>query len=166
MKILFDQLGLFPGCLTHLGLSLKRAPFRESHCELASLYRFPNLRTPKLQQALKPLLILFILCDILKSFLQNKPFYNIREARRAFFACLSAFFPLLVQEVVDTLLDNGIRRQPMRDDHNKVYKSFSDVIEGKKGRFHETLLGKRVDYSGHSVIVVGPFAHSPLFNSQ
>nr|YP_010581311.1 RNA polymerase beta' subunit [Roridula gorgonias]UZT27632.1 RNA polymerase beta' subunit [Roridula gorgonias] len=62
----------------------------------------------------------------------------------------------LVQEAVDTLLDNGIRGQPMRDSHNKVYKSFSDVIEGKEGRFRETLLGKRVDYSGRSVIVVGP----------
>uniref|UniRef100_UPI0030FF1B7A RNA polymerase beta' subunit n=1 Tax=Primula chapaensis TaxID=690490 RepID=UPI0030FF1B7A len=62
----------------------------------------------------------------------------------------------LVQEAVDTLLNNGIRGQPMRDGHNKVYKSFSDVIEGKEGRFRETLLGKRVDYSGRSVIVVGP----------
>nr|WAJ48873.1 RNA polymerase beta' subunit [Boronia imlayensis] len=62
----------------------------------------------------------------------------------------------LVQEAVDTLLDNGIRGQPIRDGHNKVYKSFSDVIEGKEGRFRETLLGKRVDYSGRSVIVVGP----------
>nr|YP_009366419.1 RNA polymerase beta' subunit [Piper auritum]ARJ62105.1 RNA polymerase beta' subunit [Piper auritum] len=62
----------------------------------------------------------------------------------------------LVQEAVDTLLDNGIRGQPMRDGYNKVYKSFSDVIEGKEGRFRETLLGKRVDYSGRSVIVVGP----------
>nr|WRY72239.1 RNA polymerase beta' subunit [Sclerocactus unguispinus] len=62
----------------------------------------------------------------------------------------------LLQEAVDTLLDNGIRGQPMRDDHNKVYKSISDVIEGKEGRFRETLLGKRVDYSGRSVIVVGP----------
>nr|QKG63280.1 RNA polymerase beta' subunit [Streptocarpus ionanthus subsp. rupicola] len=62
----------------------------------------------------------------------------------------------LVQEAVDTLLDNGIRGLPMRDGHNKVYKSFSDVIEGKEGRFRETLLGKRVDYSGRSVIVVGP----------
>ncbi|KAI3850144.1 hypothetical protein MKX03_011942 [Papaver bracteatum] len=44
----------------------------------------------------------------------------------------------------------------MRDGHNKVYKSFSDVIEGKEGRFRETLLGKRVDYSGRSIIVVGP----------
>ncbi|KAI3905498.1 hypothetical protein MKW92_019518, partial [Papaver armeniacum] len=42
----------------------------------------------------------------------------------------------------------------MRDGHNKVYKSFSDVIEGKEGRFRETLLGKRVDYSGRSVIVL------------
>ncbi|KAG4141237.1 hypothetical protein ERO13_D06G063650v2 [Gossypium hirsutum] len=62
----------------------------------------------------------------------------------------------LVQKAVDTLLDNGIRGQPMRDGHNKVYKSFSDVIEGKEGRFRETLLGKRVDYSGRSTIVVGP----------
>ncbi|XLS97523.1 hypothetical protein HN51_040258 [Arachis hypogaea] len=62
----------------------------------------------------------------------------------------------LVQEVVDTLLDNGIHGQPMRDGHNKVYKSFSDIIEGKEGRFRKTLLGKRVDYSGRSVIVVGP----------
>nr|YP_009339871.1 RNA polymerase beta' subunit [Lobelia jasionoides]APQ39354.1 RNA polymerase beta' subunit [Lobelia jasionoides] len=62
----------------------------------------------------------------------------------------------LVQEAVDTLLDNGVRGQPTRDGHNKVYKSFSDVIEGKEGRFRETLLGKRVDYSGRSVIVVGP----------
>nr|UDZ61160.1 RNA polymerase beta subunit [Helanthium tenellum] len=62
----------------------------------------------------------------------------------------------LVQEAVDTLLDNGLRGQPMRDAYNHVYKSFSDIIEGKEGRFRETLLGKRVDYSGRSVIVVGP----------
>nr|UIS24077.1 RNA polymerase beta' subunit [Myosurus minimus] len=62
----------------------------------------------------------------------------------------------LVQEAVDTLLDNGVRGQPIRDGHNKIYKSFSDVISGKEGRFRETLLGKRVDYSGRSVIVVGP----------
>lgn len=62
----------------------------------------------------------------------------------------------LVQEAVDTLLDNGVRGQPTRDGHNKVYKSFSDIIEGKEGRFRATLLGKRVDYSGRSVIVVGP----------
>jgi len=62
----------------------------------------------------------------------------------------------LVQEAVDTLLDNGLHGQPMRDGQNKVYKSFSDLIEGKEGRFRATLLGKRVDYSGRSVIVVGP----------
>ncbi|KAJ8425422.1 hypothetical protein Cgig2_032222 [Carnegiea gigantea] len=61
-----------------------------------------------------------------------------------------------LQEATDTLLDNGIHGQPMRDGHNKVYKSFSDVIEGKEGRFRETVLGKRVNYSGHSVIVIGP----------
>lgn len=63
----------------------------------------------------------------------------------------------LVQEAVDALIDNGIRGQPMKDSHNRPYKSFSDVIEGKEGRFRENLLGKRVDYSGRSVIVVGPF---------
>nr|UDZ61164.1 RNA polymerase beta subunit [Limnocharis flava] len=62
----------------------------------------------------------------------------------------------MVQEAVDTLLDNGIRAQPKRDANNQVYKSFSDIIEGKEGRFRHTLLGKRVDYSGRSVIVVGP----------
>ncbi|CAI8609004.1 unnamed protein product [Vicia faba] len=61
----------------------------------------------------------------------------------------------LVQEAVHTFLDNGIRGQPMRDGNNNVYKLFSDIIEGKEGRFRETLLGKRVDYSGSSVIVVG-----------
>ncbi|XP_060668923.1 DNA-directed RNA polymerase subunit beta'-like [Ziziphus jujuba] len=61
----------------------------------------------------------------------------------------------LVQEAVDTLLYNGIHGQPMRDGHNKAYRSFSDVIGGKEGRFHETLLGKHVDYSGHSVIFIG-----------
>nr|YP_010290307.1 RNA polymerase beta' subunit [Anarthria humilis]ULQ64073.1 RNA polymerase beta' subunit [Anarthria humilis] len=63
----------------------------------------------------------------------------------------------LVQEAVDTLLDNGLHGQSIRDGQNNVYKSFSDVIEGKEGRFRETLLGKRVDYSGRSVIVVGPW---------
>jgi len=62
----------------------------------------------------------------------------------------------LVQEAVDAPIDNGIRGQPMKDSHNRPYKSFSDVIEGKEGRFRENLLGKRVDYSGRSVIIVGP----------
>nr|QKI32535.1 RNA polymerase beta' subunit [Circaeaster agrestis]QKI32705.1 RNA polymerase beta' subunit [Circaeaster agrestis]QKI33725.1 RNA polymerase beta' subunit [Circaeaster agrestis]QKI33895.1 RNA polymerase beta' subunit [Circaeaster agrestis]QKI33980.1 RNA polymerase beta' subunit [Circaeaster agrestis] len=62
----------------------------------------------------------------------------------------------LVQEAVDILLDNGSRAQPLKDSHNQVYKSFSDIISGKEGRFRETMLGKRVDYSGRSVIVVGP----------
>nr|YP_010211683.1 RNA polymerase beta' subunit [Leptochilus decurrens]UBI43134.1 RNA polymerase beta' subunit [Leptochilus decurrens] len=62
----------------------------------------------------------------------------------------------LIQEAVDAPIDNGIRGQPMRDINNRPYKSFSEVIEGKEGRFRENLLGKRVDYSGRSVIVVGP----------
>nr|QGU93514.1 RpoC1 [Torreya californica] len=62
----------------------------------------------------------------------------------------------LVQEAVDALLDNGIGGQPVRDSHDRPYKSLSDFIQGKEGRFRENLLGKRVDYSGRSVIVVGP----------
>nr|YP_009500223.1 RNA polymerase beta' subunit [Taxus fuana]AXC48278.1 RNA polymerase beta' subunit [Taxus fuana] len=62
----------------------------------------------------------------------------------------------LIQEAVDALLDNGIGGQPVRDSHDRPYKSFSDFIQGKEGRFRENLLGKRVDYSGRSVIVVGP----------
>nr|YP_010466171.1 RNA polymerase beta chain [Haplopteris ensiformis]UQV94620.1 RNA polymerase beta chain [Haplopteris ensiformis] len=62
----------------------------------------------------------------------------------------------LVQEAVDALIGSGIRGQPMKDIHNRPYKSFSEIIEGKEGRFRENLLGKRVDYSGRSVIVVGP----------
>ncbi|MCO5602203.1 hypothetical protein L7F22_056331 [Adiantum nelumboides] len=62
----------------------------------------------------------------------------------------------LVQEAVDASIDSGIHGQPMRDIHNRPYKSFSEVIEGKEGQFRENLLGKRVDYSGRSVIVVGP----------
>nr|WIA68144.1 RNA polymerase beta' subunit [Pellia epiphylla]WIA68230.1 RNA polymerase beta' subunit [Pellia epiphylla]WIA68316.1 RNA polymerase beta' subunit [Pellia epiphylla] len=62
-----------------------------------------------------------------------------------------------VQEAIDALIDNGIRGQPMRDSHSRPYKSLSDLIEGKEGRFRENLLGKRVDYSGRSVIVVGPY---------
>ncbi|KAI3816562.1 hypothetical protein L1987_16264 [Smallanthus sonchifolius] len=54
---------------------------------------------------------------------------------------------------VDALLDNGIRGQPIRDDHNRIYKSLSDVIEDKEGRVRETLLGKQVDYSGRSEIL-------------
>ena len=61
----------------------------------------------------------------------------------------------LVHEVAEILLDNEIIGQPMRDDHDKVYKSFSDVVEDKEGRFRKTLLDKRVDYSKRSVIVVG-----------
>lgn len=62
----------------------------------------------------------------------------------------------LVQKAVDTLLDNSIGAQPVKDSKDRPYKSFSDFLQGKEGRFRESLLGKRVDYSGRSVIVVGP----------
>nr|YP_009498802.1 RNA polymerase beta [Isoetes nuttallii]AWK92163.1 RNA polymerase beta [Isoetes nuttallii] len=62
----------------------------------------------------------------------------------------------LVQKAVDALIDNSIGGEPMTDTNDRPLKSFSDVIQGKEGRFRENLLGKRVDYSGRSVIVVGP----------
>nr|BBN66662.1 RNA polymerase beta subunit-1 [Libocedrus plumosa] len=61
-----------------------------------------------------------------------------------------------LQKAVDALLDNSIGAEPVKDSHDRPYKSFSDFIQGKEGRFRENLLGKRVDYSGRSVIVVGP----------
>jgi DNA-directed RNA polymerase subunit beta' len=61
-----------------------------------------------------------------------------------------------LQRAVDALLANGMGASTFRDNNKRVYKSFSALIKGKKGRFRENLLGKRVDYSGRSVIVVGP----------
>ncbi|MEN3044586.1 MAG: DNA-directed RNA polymerase subunit beta' [Candidatus Hydrothermales bacterium] len=62
----------------------------------------------------------------------------------------------LLQEAVDALLDNSRRSRPVMGKQGKPYKSLSDMLRGKKGRFRRNLLGKRVDYSGRSVIVVGP----------
>merc|ERR1711935_300615 len=62
----------------------------------------------------------------------------------------------LLQEAVDTLIDNGKRGKVALSANNRPLKSLSDIIKGKHGRFRQNLLGKRVDYSGRSVIVVGP----------
>ncbi|CUT17333.1 MULTISPECIES: DNA-directed RNA polymerase subunit beta' [Candidatus Ichthyocystis] len=62
----------------------------------------------------------------------------------------------MLQEAVDSLLDNGRRGKAMTGANKRPLKSFADVIKGKSGRFRQNLLGKRVDYSGRSVIVVGP----------
>jgi len=62
----------------------------------------------------------------------------------------------LLQEAVDVLLENGARGKVITGAGNRPLKSFSDIIKGKQGRFRQNLLGKRVDYSGRSVIVVGP----------
>ena len=62
----------------------------------------------------------------------------------------------MLQEAVDALLDNGRRSRPVTGPHNRPLKSLSDMLKGKQGRFRQNLLGKRVDYSGRSVIVVGP----------
>ena len=62
----------------------------------------------------------------------------------------------MLQEAVDALIDNGRRGRTVVGANNRPFKSLSDIIEGKQGRFRQNLLGKRVDYSGRSVIVVGP----------
>jgi DNA-directed RNA polymerase subunit beta' len=62
----------------------------------------------------------------------------------------------MLQEAVDALIDNGKRGRKALGAHNRALKSLSDIIEGKHGRFRQNLLGKRVDYSGRSVIIVGP----------
>ena len=62
----------------------------------------------------------------------------------------------MLQEAVDTLFDNGRRGRPVTGPGNRALKSLSDMLKGKQGRFRQNLLGKRVDYSGRSVIVVGP----------
>ncbi len=65
----------------------------------------------------------------------------------------------MLQEAVDALFDNGRRSRAVKGQGNRPLKSLSDMIKGKKGRFRQNLLGKRVDYSGRSVIVVGPELH-------
>ena len=61
-----------------------------------------------------------------------------------------------LQESVDALLDNGRRGRAITGSNKRPLKSLADMIKGKQGRFRQNLLGKRVDYSGRSVIVVGP----------
>lgn len=63
----------------------------------------------------------------------------------------------MLQESVDALFDNSRRTNPITDNNKRPLKSFSDVLKGKQGRFRQNLLGKRVDYSGRSVITVGPY---------
>ena len=65
----------------------------------------------------------------------------------------------MLQEAVDALIDNGRRGRPVTGPGNRPLKSLSDMLKGKQGRFRQNLLGKRVDYSGRSVIVVGPTLH-------
>ena len=62
----------------------------------------------------------------------------------------------MLQEAVDALIDNGRRGRPVTGPGNRTLKSLSNMLKGKHGRFRQNLLGKRVDYSGRSVIVVGP----------
>ncbi len=62
----------------------------------------------------------------------------------------------MLQEAVDALIDNGRRGRAVTGANNRALKSLSDMLKGKQGRFRQNLLGKRVDYSGRSVICVGP----------
>ena len=83
--------------------------------------------------------------DRLKRFIeQNSPEIIIRNEKR------------MLQEFVDALIDNGRRGKPITGASNRPLKSLSEMLRGKQGRFRQNLLGKRVDYSGRSVIVVGP----------
>ncbi len=75
---------------------------------------------------------------------QNAPEIIVRNEKR------------MLQESVDALIDNGRRGRPIQGPGNRPLKSLSDMLKGKSGRFRQNLLGKRVDYSGRSVIVVGP----------
>ena len=65
----------------------------------------------------------------------------------------------MLQESVDALIDNGRRGQPVRGGNKRPLKSLSEMLRGKQGRFRQNLLGKRVDYSGRSIIVVDPEIH-------
>ena len=67
----------------------------------------------------------------------------------------------MLQEAVDALFDNGRRGRPVTGPGNRPLKSLSDMLKGKQGRFRQNLLGKRVDYSGRSVIVAGPYLQAP-----
>jgi DNA-directed RNA polymerase subunit beta' len=62
----------------------------------------------------------------------------------------------MLQEAVNALVDNGRRGKLVTGPNNRPLKSLTDMLKGKQGRFRQNLLGKRVDYSGRSVIVVGP----------
>ncbi|GMA36189.1 hypothetical protein GCM10025876_23930 [Demequina litorisediminis] len=72
----------------------------------------------------------------------------------------------MLQEAVDALFDNGRRGRPVTGPGNRPLKSISDMLKGKQGRFRQNLLGKRVDYSGRSVIVVGPQKPAPVRSAQ
>jgi DNA-directed RNA polymerase subunit beta' len=72
----------------------------------------------------------------------------------------------MLQQAVDALFDNNRCRRPVLGSSNRPLKSLTDMIKGKQGRFRENLLGKRVDYSARSVIVVGPSSSSPVRPAQ
>src|SRR3546814_18281031 len=62
----------------------------------------------------------------------------------------------MLQEAVDSLFDNSRKVNEVKTEGNRALKSLSDILKGKQGRFRQNMIGKRVDYSGRSVIVVGP----------
>ena len=72
----------------------------------------------------------------------------------------------MLQEAVDALIDNGRRGRPVTGPNNRPLKSLSDMLKGKQGRFRQNLLGKRVDYSGRSVIVAVSYTHLDVYKRQ
>ena len=72
----------------------------------------------------------------------------------------------MLQEAVDALLDNGRRGRAITGSNKRPLKSLADMIKGKQGRFRQNLLGKRVDYSGRSVITVGPPASASMRSAE
>jgi DNA-directed RNA polymerase subunit beta' len=101
---------------------------RFATCDLNDLYRRVINRNNRLKRLLE----------------LNAPEIIVRNEKR------------MLQEAVDALIDNGRRGRPVAGPGNRPLKSLSDMLKGKQGRFRQNLLGKRVDYSGRSVIVVGP----------
>ena len=111
---------------------------------LASIYLRLGLDINKLASA-----------DLDETFLDTHYNYNYQAFR--FSTSMICFQQNLLQQAVDALFENGKGgSMPVSGSNNRPFKSLSDILKGKKGRFRQNLLGKRVDYSGRSVIVVGP----------
>src|SRR5262245_66268020 len=95
-------------------------------------------------------------CCLVLSRYANHPHLHSFPTRRSSDLVIIRNEKRMLQQSVDALFDNGRCRRPVLGSSNRPLKSLTDMIKGKQGRFRENLLGKRVDYSARSVIVVGP----------